>query len=68
MAGENGEFSNISENQAIFVMYFMSPARVSVKEEYLVYDLVSVISTLEGTIWGYLLDFHSLALQVEHFH
>ena len=31
-------------------MYFMSPARVSVKEEYLVYDLVSVISTLGGTM------------------
>ena len=46
----NGQLSAISANQAIFAIHFMSPARVLVKEEYLVYDFVAMISTIGGTM------------------
>ena len=37
-------------NQAKFKVKFMSPARVKVKQEYLIYDAVSMISAIGGTL------------------
>ena len=38
------------DNQAKFKVKFMSPARVKVKQEYLIYDAVSMISAIGGTL------------------
>ena len=38
------------KNQATFIMRFAIPSRVSVNEEYLVYDLVAVVSAIGGTL------------------
>ena len=38
------------DNQAKFEVKFLSPARVKVKEEYLIYNLVSMISAIGGTM------------------
>ena len=49
--GPNGQFlGSIPVNQAIFRISFSPPAKVSVKEEYLVYDAVAMISSLGGTL------------------
>ena len=39
-----------NKNQATFIMRFAIPSRVSVNEEYLVYDLVAVVSAIGGTL------------------
>ena len=55
-------------------MKFLTPARVTVKEEYLIYDLVAVVSAIGGTMslcigfsfrnfFGYLLKFLELAIK-----
>ena len=38
------------KNQAVMEMKFLAPARVTVKEEYLICDLVAVVSAIGGTI------------------
>ena len=42
--------SSPHDNQAKFEVKFLSPARVKVKEEYLIYNLVSMISAVGGTM------------------
>ena len=37
-------------NEAIYQVVFSSPPKVSVKEEYLIYDSVSMISSIGGTM------------------
>ena len=38
------------KNQAVIEMKFLTPARVTVKEEYLIYDFVAVVSAIGGTM------------------
>ena len=38
------------KNQAIFKLKFLTPPRVTVKEEYLIYDMVAVVSAIGGTM------------------
>ena len=42
--------SSPHDNQAKFEVKFLSPARVKVKEEYLIYNLVSMVSAIGGTM------------------
>ena len=62
------------KNQAVIEMKFLTPARVTVKEEYLIYDLVAVVSAIGGTMglcigfsfrdfFGSLLEFLELAIK-----
>ena len=48
--GELDVYQTSKNNSAWFEMQFLNPAKVTVKEEYLIYDAVSMISAIGGTM------------------
>ena len=42
--------SDLPRNQIQFLLWFQYPAEVNVKEEYLIYDTVNLISSIGGTV------------------
>ena len=42
--------NNVPKNQVKFGIQFVNPPRVSVKEEYIIYDSVAMISAIGGTM------------------
>ena len=38
------------KNETIFETYFSTPAEVTVREEYIIYDAVALVSTIGGTL------------------
>ena len=52
---------NPKQNEAIFKMIFSKPARVMVKEEYLIYDMLTMIGAVGGTLGLFIgFSFHDL--------
>ena len=52
---------NPKRNEAIFRMTFQKPPRVTVKEEYLIYDLLTMIGAVGGTLGIFIgFSFHDL--------
>ena len=43
-------YQTSENNSAWFEIQFLNPAKVTVKEEYLIYDAVSMISAIGGTM------------------
>ena len=49
-SGVTNRFVDQKSNEAIYQVVFSSPPKVSVKEEYLIYDSVAMVSSIGGTM------------------